>query len=250
MRTNVQNEKSIRIGSWVLRKGGKNLGLFDKGTLEVNMSTLNVRASNGFLPPRQRIDKISFSAELYEIDFANFSKFSSVGETEKRNAGNRTITGEVMQKTGKINIGDKITLADSNSVLATNITIKHGSANVPNSDYSTKIEDGKVVVIFTKAITLTSPITADYTVADKEAIIYTIRDVIKAIDLEELTFEQVDGDGKRWKITIPRGYNTENIKLEIGHNDKLDEVMKLPISIEAYPDENGRLLIIEDEQAI
>lgn len=76
-----------------------------------------------------------------------------------------------------------------------------------------------------------------------------MKDIIKVIQLEDITFENVDEFGKVFRIHIPEGYNTENMKLEFGSNDKLDEVMKLPIKIEAYPDEQGRLLIIEDEQA-
>lgn len=252
MRTNVQNERAIRIGSGVIRKGGVNLGLFDKGTLELSVNTLQVRASNGHLPPRQKVESVKFSAELYEIDLNNFHKYLSSGETTKRTGATENITGEVLQKTGEVKTGKKFTLAKSNSVKATAITVKHKGQTIPESDYEIKVEDYRTVIVYKKStpLTLTGDLTADYTIMTNDGIVYTIRDIISSIATEDLTFEQVDERGKAFKITIPKGYNSENMKLEIGHNDKLDEVMKLPITIEAFPDEAGRLAIIEDEQAV
>lgn len=254
--TKVQNERSVRVGSGVLKKGGVNLGLLEKAMLEMTVTTLQIRAHNGFLPPRKKVEKVTFSAELYEINLANFDKIDGLGESELITTSPKQITGEILKKSGSLEKNSIFTLQNKSSTgaVVTAVTLKNGSETIPTSDYAVAVDkNGNSQIVYTgnKINSLsTGGLSVDYTYVPAQKRTYTVKDIIKVIQLEDVTFENVDEFGKVFRIRIPEGYNTENMKLEFGSNDKLDEVMKLPIKIEAYPDEQGRLLIIEDEQAV
>lgn len=254
--TSAQNAKSIRLGSGIFRKGGLNLGLLEKASLEVTTSVLQIKADNGRLPPRKKVEKVVFSASLYEINLANFDKIDGLGVSTQVAGTATNVTGEVLQATGTVATGTKFVLTNANGsgAVVTAIALKNGATAINATDYTvTTNEAGKTVIIYTAATALTLSgvgLNVGYTYTPAASRVYTVNDVIRAIQLEDVVFENIDENGKKFKITIPQGYNTENMKLDFGSDEKLDEAMKLPIKIEAYPDSQNRMLIIEDEQAV
>lgn len=59
-----------------------------------------------------------------------------------------------------------------------------------------------------------------------------------------------DENGEEFTLTIPKAYNTENLTLSFVSDDAVDETMKVPIKLTAFPDDNNTMLYIEDEQSV
>lgn len=136
--------------------------------------------------------------------------------------------------------------------MITPTNVKNGTTTlVAGTDFAIALINGKTAVTrIGTALTLTGiGLNSTYSYTPNASRTYTYSDVVKALSLYEVRFENTDELGKKFKVTIPQGYNVENLKLGFGSDDKLDETMKFPISFEAYPDSQNRMLIIEDEQA-
>jgi hypothetical protein len=77
MQTTAQSVSSIRYGSGVLKINGVNIGLLDKAKLDASFDTIEIKASNGRLPPRKKIKEAIFTADLYEINLQNLQAIDS-----------------------------------------------------------------------------------------------------------------------------------------------------------------------------
>lgn len=254
MHTSAQNVRSIRLGSGVMYINNVNVGLLEAAELDTTKSVLQVKADNGKLPPRVKLEKVLFKANLYEIDLANFDLIDGVG-TGSLVAGSSTpVTAEVLKASGTWAPGETIFLDYSNGdgTMITPTNVKNGASTLTaGTDYTPVVVNGKSgVTRIGTALTLTGiGLNSTYNYTPNASRVYTYQDVIKALSLYEVRFENTDEYGKKFKVTIPQGYNVENLKLGFGSDEKLDEAMKFPISFEAYPDATNRMLIIEDEQA-
>ena len=74
MQTTVQNEKSVRMWSWILKINDINVWLLVWATLETEIITAQIVADNGKLPPRKKIKSATFKATLLEINLENMKK--------------------------------------------------------------------------------------------------------------------------------------------------------------------------------
>ena len=255
MHTSAQNVRSIRLGSGIMYINNVNVGLLEAAELDTTKNVLQVKADNGKLPPRVKLEKVLFKANLYEINLANFDLIDGGGTGAVVAGVSTTVTAEILKASGTWAPGETIFLdysnGDGSMITPTNVKNGASSTLVAGTDYTPVVVNGKSgVTRIGSALTLTGiGLNSTYNYTPNASRTYTYSDIIRAISLYEVRFENTDELGKKFKVTIPQGYNVENLKLGFGSDEKLDEVMKFPISFEAYPDATNRMLVIEDEQA-
>ena len=253
--TQVQNAKSVRLGSGVFKIGGLNIGLLKGAKVTADRSVVQFKADNGFLPPRAKITKVKIEADLYEINLANFALIDGAGVATAVAGVSTPVVGEVIRATGTWATNEVLfsKYANGNNTVTTGIVVKNGATTlVLGTDYAVVLENGKTgIVRIGTALTLSGiGLNIGYTYLPNATNVYTYSDILRSITLAQASFENADENGKKFRVTIPKGYNTANINFAFASDDKLDEAMTYPISFEAYPDENNQLLIIEDEQAV
>ena len=78
----------------------------------------------------------------------------------------------------------------------------------------------------------------------------TFSDLSKLVSYYEAQFINTDENGKEFTLTIPKAYSIENLQLGFVSDDAVDETMKVPIKLTAFPDDNNIMLHIEDEQSV
>ncbi len=255
MQTSVQNSRSIRLGSGTLSIDGVNVGALEKAKLDVTFKVLQLKADNARLTPRKSIDKVQFSANLFEILLANLEKIDGFGTATDTAGVSTPVTAEVLRASGNWASSEAIFFANANGdgSQVASIVVKNGATTLTaGTDYAVVVENGKTgVVRIGTALTLSGiGLNVGYSYVPNAKKTYTFNDVVKAIGFYEVKFENVDENGKKFSITIPKGFNTENLTLEFPSDEKLDEAMKYPVKFEAYPDSSNRLLVIDDEQAV
>ncbi len=74
MQTQVQKEESVRLWNGVLKINDINVGLLKDAWIEVENVTAQIKAHNGKLPPRQRINSVKFKATMIEFNLENVKK--------------------------------------------------------------------------------------------------------------------------------------------------------------------------------
>jgi hypothetical protein len=119
---------------------------------------------------------------------------------------------------------------------------------VLNTDYSVFVLDGYTYI---------NPITAqagvldaDYTYTPNVTQTITFSDLSKLVSYYEVQFVNTDENGDEFKMIIPKAYSTENLTLNFVSDDAIDETMKIPVKLKAFPDDNNVMLQIIDEQAV
>lgn len=70
----VQKEESVRLGNGVLKINNINVGLLKDAGVEVENVTAQIKAHNGKLPPRQKINSVKFKATMIEFNLENIKK--------------------------------------------------------------------------------------------------------------------------------------------------------------------------------
>lgn len=110
--TQVQKTKAIRFGSGILKIDGTNLGLLDNAQMVVAFNVVQLRAHNGYLPVKKKIENVEFTAELYEVHLDNLEKIDSHGVLSNTAGSVVNVTGEALG-TGWT-IGSPIKLANKN----------------------------------------------------------------------------------------------------------------------------------------
>lgn len=96
----------------------------------------------------------------------------------------------------------------------------------------------------------TGVLTADYIYTPNTKKTITFSDLSKLVSYYEAKFINTDENGKEFTLTIPKTYSTENLQLGFVSDDAVDETMKVPIKLTAFPDDNNIMLYIEDEQSV
>lgn len=261
MQTSVQNQSSVRFGSGVLAINGVNVGLLRDAKATIARSTLQVRAHNGMLPPRTKIDSIKLSAVLLELDLDNISTIDSHGVLTNT-AGSATPVTQELLKTGAWTQGTPLKLAnkDGDNTIVASIVIKAGasygaaSTLTLNTDYRTYVGDGtngELGYTYIVPITTNSGnIYADYSYTPNTNKKITWSDVAKLITTYEATFTNTDENSKVFKITIPEAYSSGNLDFSFASDDEVDKTAEMPIELTAYADATNRLMVLEDEQAV
>lgn len=253
--TQPQKSSSIRIGSGVLKVGGTNFGLLDNARLELAYNIINIRAQNGYLPPKKSIDQVQFTAELYEIHLPNIEVIDKHGVIANTASSPVAVTGEALG-TGWT-VGQPIKLANKNgaNTIVTSIVIdEDGSPLTDGTDYETYVADGTNGELwYTYIVPLTAStgvLDADYSYTPSASKTITWSDVVKLIETYEVIFENTDADGKVFRLTIPKAYNGGNIELAYTADDAVDEAMKIPVTFTALPDDSNEMLKIYDEVSL
>jgi aspartate 1-decarboxylase len=128
------------------------------------------------------------------------------------------------------------------------------SALSEGSDYEVYIGDGSNGELgYTYIVPLTSQsgvLDADYTYTPNTKKTITFSDLSKLVSYYEVKFVNTDENGKEFTLTIPKAYSTENLTLNFVSDDAVDETMKVPIKLTAFPDDSNIMLYIEDEQSV
>jgi hypothetical protein len=142
---------------------------------------------------------------------------------------------------------------NGDNTVVSSIVVKNGATTLTlGTDYAVVLENGKTgIVRVGTALTLSGiGLNIGYTYTPNAKNVYTYSDIIRAISLYEAKFVNTDENGKKFSVTIPKGYNVGNLSFAFSSDDKLDEAMTYPLEFEAYPDQNNVMLILEDEQAV
>lgn len=111
--------------------------------MSVDYSVLQIRAHNGYLPPKKKPNAVEFKAELYEIDVDNLVTVDGAGAKTAVAGSSVSVTDEA-HGTGWTQ-GQPIRLnnkdADNSSVQS--IVVKGGGSTLTlNTDYRVFVGDG------------------------------------------------------------------------------------------------------------
>lgn len=253
--TQAQKTKAIRFGSGVLNVDGINLWLLDNAQMVVVFNTVQLRAHNWYLPVKKKIENVEFTAELYEVHLDSIEKIDSHGILTNTAWSALNVTSEALG-TGWI-IGSPLKLANKNgnSTEVSSIVIDADwSALTDWTDYEVYVADGNNGdTWYTYIIPLTVQawvLDADYTYTPNTKKTITFSDLSKLVSYYEVKFINTDENGKKFTLTIPKAYSTENLTLNFVSDDAVDETMKIPIKLKAFPDDSNVVLVIDDEQSV
>lgn len=241
--TTAQKEKAIRFWSWVLKIDGINIGLLDEAKLNVEYNVIQIKAHNGVLPAKKKPSAVKLTAQIYEIDPINLAKVDGGGDVTTFAGTAINVTGEVLS-TWVVGTPIKLANANANGSKVTSTVI---SGLTLNTDYRVFALDGASYI--EPLTTQTAPLSINYTYTPATKKRYTIHDVAKALQTYEVVFENVDENGKKFTITIPKGNASGNLELWFVSDQSVDEVMKLPVEFTANVDGSNVLVYIDDEQA-
>lgn len=247
--TQAQKTKAIRFGSGVLNVDGINLWLLDNAQMTVAYNTVQLRAHNGYLPVKKKIESVEFTAELYEVHLDNIEKVDSHGVLTNIAWSAVNIADEDLQT----NVGEweVIELANHNGdgTKVTAYSIKlDGSGLTEGTDYELFVKDGRSQILFIGL--QNGSLTVDYTYTPNTKKTITFSDLSKLVSYYEVKFINTDENGKEFTLTIPKAFSTENMTLNFVSDDAVDETMKVPIKLKAFPDDDNVMLVIDDEQSL
>lgn len=255
MQTSAQKPTSIRLWSVEMKLDWVNIGLLENAKLEVAYNVLNIKAHNGRLPPRKKVENVKVTAEIWELFLDNLAKidshgvFTNIASTPVVITAEALWTGWVVWK--PIKLGNK---NGANTVVSSIIIKANWSALVLNTNYAIYVWDG---INWENWCTYITPmtanalvITADYTYTPNTTKKAVWSDVTKLLSTYELKMINTNENGKKLTVTIPKGYSTSAMSWSFVSDDSVNEVMKMPFEWEAFPDALNQLLVIEDEQAV
>lgn len=248
--TQAQKTKAIRFGSWVLQVDGTNLWLLDNAQMVVGFNTVQLRAHNGYLPVKKKIENVEFTAELYEVHLDTIEKIDSHGVLSNTEWSAINVTNESLGDTWTENMPIKLANKNGDKTEVTSISIQNnGSGLTLNTDYRVYVgNDGYTYIL--PLSDQTWVLIADYTYIPNTKKTITFSDLSKLVSYYEVKFINTDENGKEFTLTIPKAFSTENLQLNFVSDDAVDETMKVPIKLTAFPDENNVMLVIEDEQSV
>lgn len=248
--TQVQKQKAIRFGSGVLNVDGINLWLLDNAQLTVAYNVVQLRAHNGYLPAKKKIDAVEFTAELYEVHLDNIEKIDSHGVLSNTAWSPINVTNEALWDSWSEDVPLKLANKNGDNSEVASISIqKDGSWLTLDTDYRVYVGDDGYTYILPLS-NQTWVLTADYTYTPNTKKTITFSDLSKLVSYYEAKFINTDENGKEFTLTIPKAYSTENLQLGFVSDDAVDETMKVPIKLTAFPDDNNIMLYIEDEQSV
>lgn len=242
--TTAQNEKAIRFGSGVLKIDGTNVGLLDNANLAINFNMVQIRAHNGYLPVKKKLESIQFTAELYEVHLPIIQEIDSHGVLTNVAASPVNVTDEDLGTDLTDGTPVKIANANGNGTAVTSVSVTAGGSAF--TDFEIFVQDGDSYLLPTA--NATGAILISYTYTPNASRKITFSDVAKLVSYYEVKFENTDENGKKFSITIPKGYASGNMALNFVSDDAVDETMKVPVELTAFPTATGEMLIIEDEQ--
>lgn len=254
MQTTVQQSSSIRLGSGILKIAGVNVGLLQKAKLTTKFNVLSVKADNGRMPPFKRIESATFGAELFEVYLANIQAIDTFGVLTSVAASPVTVTAEAHGTGWTVGTPIKATYKNGANTIVTSIVVKQGSTTLAaGTDYRTYVADGTngdAGYTYIVPITAqTNAITFGYSYTPYASNTITYSDIIKLVGYYDVTFENTDGNGKKFTINFPKGYSSSDLTMEFMSDDKIDSAMSVPFEVTAFPNPSNVMFSITDEQA-
>jgi len=254
MQTPVQKSESIRMWNGVLKIDGINIWALKWAWLEVSFLLAQLKFANTKLPPRKKLDQVKFNAEIVELYLDNLAKIDWIWTLSNTPGTSQTVTNENYQEVGSAYNPIKIKNKNGDNSLIVLTTVKAWWTTVASSSYSTYIWDGInwefwfTYLIFKSAQTWVIEITYNYTPTTKKTLTY--EEILKALNLYEVTFENTDENGKKFWIKIYKWYSTSNLAFDFPEDDDLESVSSIPVEFIWYPDQYNKVFEIFDEQAI
>jgi hypothetical protein len=190
------------------------------------------------------------TAEIWELYLDKLASLDGHGDLTSVAGTSTNVTGEVLSADGAAaNVPLKLAKSNALGAIPTSITLnQNGSTAVTAANYVTYVKNGETYIV--PKIALTGEVNIDYTVTPATAKVLTWSDVSKVLSFHEFKMINTDENGKALTITIPKGYSGSNLTWGFLSDDTVDDVMKQPIELTAYPDANNQLLVITDEQAV
>ena len=254
MQTPVQRSDSIRMWNGILKLDGVNIWALKGAWLEVSFLIAQLKFANSKLPPRKKIDQVKFNAELAELFLDNIAKVDGIGDLVNTAGTPVTVTDESYWAVGIAYTPVKLLNQNGDDSIITITNVKADGTTVTASSYSTYVGDGEngevwaTYLVFKSAQAGEITVTYTYTPNLSKAVIY--KDVLKALNLYEVTFENTDENGKKFGIKIYKGYATSNLAFDFPEDDDLESVASIPVEFIGYPDGNNNIFEIFDEQAV
>lgn len=78
--------------------------------------------------------------------------------------------------------------------------------------------------------------------------VLTYDDLIRAITLYPVEFENTDADGKKFGIKLFNAYATNSLAMTFPEDDNLEATVEVPVEFGAYVNEDNQFVEIYDEQ--
>lgn len=253
--TSVQKASSIRYGSGTMRINGVNVGLINKAKLDATYKMIEIKASNGRLPPKKSLESAIFSAELVEVDLTTLNSIDTFGVLSTVAGASTPVAAEILRASGTFDANEPIFFANANGdkTVVSSIVVKNGATTLTlGTDYAVVLENGKTgIVRIGTALTLSGiGLNVGYTYTPNASKKLTYSDIIKLVQYCEFSFVNVDEFNKEFRVIIPKGYSASNITMEFPDDDATDTTLVTPIEIRAFPDASNVMFRIEDEQSV
>jgi hypothetical protein len=231
-------------------------GLLENAVGTITWLVSELKAHNGRLPPKKKPEGVEFTAELYEVHLDNISKLDGHGVLSNTAGSATAITDEIVNL-ADLDIPQAIANNSGDGSKGTSLTITTatgggGSTLTEDTDYSINKVNGVwyVTAIDGGAMSTATDYFLNYTYTPNTTKTIVWSDILKLVTFYEVKFINTDENGKEFRIIMPKGYMGGNFDFGFVGDDAVDEVMKVPVSITAFPDDNNVMVRIEDEQSV
>lgn len=254
MQTPVQKSESIRMWNGVLKIDWVNIWALKWAWLEVSFLIAQLKFANSKLPPRKKLDQVKFNAEIVELYLDNLAKIDGIWNLTTTPGTTQTKTDESYWEVWTPYSPIKIKNKNWDNSLIVLTSVKAGWTVVGTTSYTTYLWDGinweiwYTYLIFKSAQTWDIQITYDFTPVTTKTLTY--EELLKALNLYELVFENTDENGKKFWIKIYKWYSTSNLAFDFPEDDDLESIASIPVEFIGYPDDNNKVFEIFDEQAV
>lgn len=254
MQTPVVKSESIRMWNGVLKIDWVNIWALKWAWLEVSFLLAQLKFANSKLPPRKKLDQVKFNAEIVELYLDNLAKIDGIWDLTSTLWTTQTKTDESYWEVWIAYTPIKLQNKNGDNSIITITSVKAGWVTVWTTSYTTYLwnwtnwEIGFTYLIFKSAQAWDIQITYDFTPNARKTLTY--EELLKALNLYELIFENTDENGKKFWIKIYKWYSTSNLAFDFPEDDDLESVASIPVEFIWYPDQYNKVFEIFDEQAV
>ena len=254
MQTPVQKTESIRMWSWILKIDWVNIWALKWSWLDVSFLVAQLKFANAKLPPRKKLDEVKFKAEIVELYLDNLAKIDWIWDLTNTAWTPVTITDESYWEVWTAYLPIKLKNKNWDNSIITLTTVKAWWSTVTWTSYTTYIWDWTnweiwaTYLVFKSIQTWEITMTYDYTPNTTKTLTY--EDLLKALTLYEVVFENTDENGKKFGIKIYKGYASSNLAFDFPEDDDLESTATIPVEFVWYPDDNNKVFEIFDEQSV
>jgi len=254
MQTPVQRSESIRMWNGILKLDWVNIWAIKSAWLEVSFLLAQLKFANTKLPPRKKLDEVKFNAEIVELHLDNLAKIDGIWDLLNTAGTPVIITDESYGDVWIAYTPIKLKSQNGDDSLIAITNVKAWGSTVTTTSYSTYVWDGEngekgaTYLVFKSVQAGEITVTYDFTPNTTKTLTY--KDLLKALTLYELIFENTDENGKKFGIKIYKGYATSNLAFDFPEDDDLESVSSIPVEFIGYPDQNNNVFEIFDEQSV